>query len=233
MKATVIGNGLLATAVSKLPDSSLPTCYFASGVSNSSCCNAKEFDREERLLRQISQDLDSNTTLFYFSTCSIYDTQANSMYVAHKLRMENLVAQRGNFTIFRLPQVVGFSRNKFTLTNYIRDCILENKLMHIQKYAVRNIIDVDDVAKLVFAINNSGMHQNAVVNIANPIGTRVVDLVAMLERVLCRQALCEYSDSGSTYLIGTAVVEQFALANRIDFGSHYVENVLLKYYSLK
>ena len=232
-KAIVIGNGLLAKAVAKLPDSPVPTCYFASGVSNSSCCDSKEFDRERCLLQQTILDLNSEIILIYFSTCSIHDTQSNSLYVAHKREMEKLVAQRGNYIVFRLPQVVGFSNNRITLANYIVDCIVENRLVHIQKNAVRNIIDVDDVATLAQAIINSGLHQNSVVNIANPLGTRVVDLVAMLEIVLHRKARCDYSDSGSEYPIDTAVVEEFAGANNIDFGGHYLKSVLLKYYSLK
>ena len=120
-KSIVIGNGLLASAVAKLPDSLVPTCYFASGVSNSACCDLKEFDRERQLLLRSCKDLKSNITLAYFSTCSIYDTPVDSMYVAHKCEMEHIVAQRGNYIVFRLPQVVGLSNNRATLTNYIPD----------------------------------------------------------------------------------------------------------------
>lgn len=232
-KTLVVGNGLVATAVAKLPDSIVPVCYFASGVSNSSCCDPNEFDRERLLLQKTIAGLNSGSTFVYFSTCSIYETQSKSMYISHKIEMENIVSQRGNYIIFRLPQVVGLTDNKFTLTNYIANCIKYNKLIRVQKKAIRNIIDVEDVATLAMLIVNSCNYQNTIINIANPFYTRVVDLVAMLEVILCQKANCDFSDTGTAYPINTDIVQEFARAKRIDFGSHYVEKVLSKYYSPK
>jgi nucleoside-diphosphate-sugar epimerase len=230
-KSIVVGNGLIANALATLPESSVPVCYFASGVSNSSNRDPEEFNREYRLLKRKLQEIDGNALFVYFSSCSVYDTQSCSMYVNHKLHMESMVASSRNFIVFRLPQVVGMSKNKFTLTNYIRNSIVEGQAMKIQRNAVRSLIDIDDVATLAHAIVNSGLHDRCFVNVANPCPTRVTDLVGIFERILHRQAHFELSESGSSYFIDTTISEQYALANGISFSVHYAEDVISKYYS--
>jgi len=229
----IIGSGLLATAIKKYSPCSLSTCYFASGVANSTCTDDREFGREESLLLQTMEALSNDIKLVYFGTCSVYDSQLAeySPYVAHKLKMESLVMKHRNYIVFRLPQVVGFTQNKFTLLNYLRDCIVENRLMHIQRFAIRNLIDVDDVAKLVVTIDKSGIHDNSIVNIANPHGISVIAIVTMLEKILGSRSRYDLVNSGSEYSIDTTVVEAVADACSIDFSRYYVEHVLRKYYS--
>lgn len=227
----IVGQGLIARAMAQLPEFAVPACFFASGVSNSSNMDSKEFEREYRLLSNVLHSCDSTIHFIYFSTCSVYDIFASTKYVEHKLRIERLISQREKYLIFRLPQVVGFSNNRFTLTNYIRDCILESKVMQIQQNAFRNVIDVDDVGKLVFAIVNSGLHTNSIVNIANTSNIRVTDLVKKMESTLKQQAIVELIDAGTCYPIDTTTVGCFLASCKVDFSLSYVDNLLAKYYS--
>jgi len=234
MSEKIIGKGLIATALSDLPSTLSSVCYFASGVSNSSCVNLAEFQREELMLSKTINSIGNFVTLVYFSTCSIYDIQNGvSAYVKHKQRMEGLVARCSKFLIIRLPQVVGYSNNRFTLTNYIRDSIMHGRRMKIQRGAIRNIIDVADVVRLVGLIVNDGKFLNSTVNIANPHSISVVEIVTLMEKVIHKRALCDYIEAGSGFPIDISLIEHYSKELSIDFDNNYVEKVLFRYYAVK
>lgn len=224
---------MLAESLKMQSNSLFPVCYFASGVSNSTCVDPNQFLRERQLLLRTMSTLDSAQTLIYFSTCSVYDSQlrSTSMYIKHKLALEGLVSRRKSYLIFRLPQVVGLTSNTFTLVNYFKKCMLENKLINIQKYAVRNIIDVYDVSEIANSIVDNPIYHNSIVNIANTFSIGVVALVEMLEKILNVQARCKLLESGSAYTIDTEISDKIALDLKIDFTDDYVRKVLSKYYS--
>lgn len=234
MSNKIIGNGLIASALSDLPSTLEPLCFFASGVSNSGCIDLLEFQREELMLSKIIDSLDSSTTLVYFSTCSIYDVYSRrTPYINHKHNMEKLVEMCNKFLIIRLPQVVGYSKNRYTLTNYIRDSIINDKMMKIQKGAIRNIIDVVDVVKLSSLVIHDGKFLNCSVNIANPSSTSVEDLVGLMEKILQKRALYNYIEAEPGYIINTSIIESFLKKTNINFKDNYVEKVLSKYYGSK
>ena len=228
----IVGNGLLARAFARGFQINVPTCVFASGVSNSRCTDRGEFEREEVLLRQVIAGLVPRERIVYFSTCSIYEEGSRELtpYVIHKLRMEELVSRWENFIIIRLPQVVGFTRNSHTLTNYFRDCILGSRLLQIQLRARRSIIDVDDVAKIAFSMLEDVHSANQLMNIANPKSILALELLETMESVLGMKAVVEYVDIGSGYYIDTHASDDFALKCGIDFSDSYIRKVIEKYY---
>lgn len=230
-KPLVIGNGMIGSALAKLQERSAKVCHFASGVSNSSSCNPSEYEREKSLLRQKLLEIEEDVVFVYYSTCSIYDEKIKSMYKDHKLEMEDLVSRRKSFHIFRLPQVVGFSSNKFTLTNYFRDCIIEDRLINLQTRATRNLIDVEHVAIIADSIISSNNFTGQICNIANPINTSVVDIVTLLESALSKKSRCIHSNTGSSYSVDTSVALRHANLNGIEFNNSYARTLINKYYS--
>ena len=120
----IIGNGDIASVLTDRVD----VIYFASGVSNSSCTDWHEFQRERDLL--LKQNKFQH--LVYFSSLSIY--YVKTPYTNHKRIMENLV--KDNFatsTIVRLGNIT-WGDNPNTLINY-----LKNKIKNKEPYEVRDV----------------------------------------------------------------------------------------------
>ena len=143
----VVGNGLIARAFEKYKDSD-NVIIFDSGVSNSKEDRDTEFMREIDLLSNYSY---TPYRFIYFSTCSVDDLSLkDSKYIAHKMRMEELIKR--NFTnniIFRLPNVIGSSDNPNTSFNYFKNRIEDNLSITIEEYATRYLIDSDDLSTLL------------------------------------------------------------------------------------
>jgi nucleoside-diphosphate-sugar epimerase len=225
----IVGNGLIARAFAARYGRDAAATVFASGVSNSGETRAEAFEREERLL---AQSLAQHPALLvYFSTCSVDDPELSATpYVRHKLRMEARVRQSEGHLILRLPQVVGRTDNPATLTNYLYAHIAGGKRFAVWKNAWRNIIDIEDVAKIAGAMISDAAFRGRSVDIATPHPIRVPDLVAVYERILGVAAKCEEVDRGDRYDID--VRDAMAVAKRlgVSFDSDYVEKVVRHYY---
>ncbi len=88
--------------------------FFAAGVSNSSCTDPEQFNREK--LRLLA--MPKNLCIFYFSTISIY--YKKSPYVTHKKRMEALIRSNwNNYNIIRIGNI-DFGTNPNTFINFLR-----------------------------------------------------------------------------------------------------------------
>lgn len=224
----IIGYGLLANAFALNYANRLDIIIFASGVSNSQEQDLYAFRREELLLKE---QLSKNKKLVYFSTCSIYDPKlCNSPYVKHKLRMEALVCKSKNYSIFRLPQVIGKTKNPNTLTNFIYNKILSGEPFHIWANARRNLIDVVDVAKIADSILQSNEHSNSIINLACTFSTPTIDIVKIFESILDTKASYEVKNDGAEYTIDTRLSSKYAKELDIDFHGIYLETVIRKYY---
>jgi len=222
----VIGNGLIAKSFLGLVDDE-DFDIFAAGVSDSTSDNHTGFLREERLLLSTIQ---REKKIIYFSTCSIYDYDSiNKPYVAHKLNMEALITEHcQDYIIFRLPQVVGWTKNPHTIINYLAQQILEQKQFNLWKNAYRNLIDVEHVRDIVLASN--AYANKSIINIANPRSIAVQEIVAILEVVLKKSANFRLIDMGSHCLIDTKFTEFWSRKLNINFSEGYAESVLRKYY---
>ena len=228
----IVGNGLLAEAFyrSRLDHSNL--IIFASGVSNSKETNLFAFDRERVL---IESSFDEKKKFVYFSTCSIQDkTLKATQYVKHKIEMELLIKKHSNYKIFRLPQVVGITKNPNTLMNFLHKKIKTGESFDLLTGASRNIIDVDDVVSIAgYLLGIMYLDSNNITNIATPNSISVLKLVRVFEQALGVNARFNLIKGGGSYSIEVTEALMAASKLGIDFDEpeQYARKIVTKYYS--
>jgi UDP-2-acetamido-2,6-beta-L-arabino-hexul-4-ose reductase len=117
----IIGNGNIAKVLKDRDD----LIFFASGVSDSSCKDKNEYDREFNLLKQ----QDKNIHLVYFSNLGIY--YKNDIYTNHKIKMEDFI--RNNFTSYTIVriEVCEWVNNKTTILNVFKKKLKNNESINI------------------------------------------------------------------------------------------------------
>ena len=227
----VIGNGLLASAFKNSFEENNEFVIFAAGVSNSNETKQKAFQREKILL--LSTLNKTNKQKFvYFSTCSVKNKELiNSPYVMHKLEIEKIIQNSNvDFLIFRISQIVGKTSNLNTLTNYLNSKILSGENITIFQNAIRNLIDIEDVTKIVTYILKE-MHINKkIINIASPCYVKIIDLVNTFESILNKKSLHTLINKGNSYQIDTNLCSKVAKKIGINFDGDYLEKTIRKYY---
>src|SRR5690606_22421455 len=130
----IIGSGMLATAFGPHYSHSSSVIIYAAGVSNSTCTDPCEYERERIRLSAAINDYALADAFVYFGTCSLLDPKVKgSMYVQHKLAMEALVSCHPRYIIARLPQVAGKTNNSHTLLNFLYSHIINNKRFTLYK----------------------------------------------------------------------------------------------------
>ncbi len=229
--SVIVGSGVIARAFrSRIAD--LPgVCVYAAGVSNSGCTDAREFDREHERLSATMTQLEPHRLLVYFSTCSINDSSAqNSAYVLHKRSMEQLVAQRSRHLILRLPQLAGRTPNPHTLLNYLHARIVRSERFQVFRHAERNVIDVDDVARIVVELVREGACAETI-NVACTRNVAIVDIVRCFEDVVGHRALFDIIDAGAGYAIDTSRIQAALTRCGVSFSADYLRWTLEKYYA--
>lgn len=227
----IVGSGLIATAFVPYAAELRGACIYAAGVSNSSCADSREFDRDSERLQHALAQADAGLRFVYFSTCSVNDPWSrDSLYVAHKNRLEGLVRARGNSFVVRLPQVAGRTPNPHTLLNYLYNRIARSERFDLWRNASRNVIDVSDVASIVLDLVCNEEIGVEPVNIANSHNASLPDIVAAFEAVTGRKAIFNLLDKGGSYSIDTARIEDAVRRRGITFDEGYLLRTLGKYY---
>lgn len=227
----IIGSGLLANAL-RLPFQQRDdVCIFAAGVSNSSCTNPDEFERERtRLLAALNATADM-TAFVYFGTCSVGDAEAqHTHYVQHKVKMEQLVSQHPRALILRLPQLAGNTPNPHTLLNFLYARISRGETFSVWRNAYRNIIDVEDVATLTSLLIDDPAMRRCTLNLANPDSYPMPDIVRTMELIVGRPAIYDVLNRGYHYPIDVTVMLSILNKSDIRFDSNYLDRTLRKYY---
>jgi len=156
--AKIVGNGLIAQAFYRCPIPDKTITIFASGVSNSSCIDPEAYKREHSLLLS---ELEQCQILLYFSSFAIADPGLMSRpYFQHKAEVERVLLRSQKAVILRLPNVVGPIPNPHTFVGYLHQCLLTQKKPDLWANALRYIIWVDDVTKIVqiLAASEQPMH---------------------------------------------------------------------------
>lgn len=223
----VIGNGLIARAFDTYKENE-DVIIFASGVSDSSDLPDSEYQREVDTLMAYTH---SKKHLVYFSTTGVYDPQRkNNKYIKHKLSVEKLIEDNfEKWTIFRLPNVIGSGGNAKTMVNYFVNAIIKSEPISVQKYAVRRIMDVDDVFRFVdYAISNDSF-RNKTINLCSDSLTEVPVIVEMIEDILNTKANATVVDKGSSYDIPNDEFHQLNKVLQVKFGDDYTKEILSKY----
>jgi nucleoside-diphosphate-sugar epimerase len=145
--------------------------------------------------------------------------------------MEQVVLSRGTALVLRLPQVVGPNANPHTLIKFIADSILHRRKMRILRNARRNLLDVEDLVRIVNIIVKKQIFDFEILNIASPISFTAVQIVQAMERALELEANYEMVEGGSTYEIDITRVLNLYREFGFAFDDNYLNMVISKYYS--
>lgn len=223
----IIGKGMIARAISQL-DLQGDVVVMASGVSNSNEENEDEFAREVRLLESVLDNL-AGRKIVYFSTCSVYQKHQTA-YVRHKLRVESLIKMSNvSYVIFRLPQVVGCVSNN-TLVSYLVRKIMSGDMIFLQRYARRNLVDVEDVATaLKEYLDISKDIHGEVLDIAMPSSIPIRAIANEIGEILGKSVHAEFVETGSNYNIFPHRFLDFYSRSEIVSEPNYWRWVLRKY----
>lgn len=226
----VIGNGMVAKKF-ELYKANDQFVVFASGVSNSKNINEEAYDREKQLLENVIKE-NKEKTLVYFSTCSIYDPgEQNSKYVVHKKKIEEFIQKNVNrFYIFRVSNIVGQSGNPNTVLNFFIYHITHGINFDLWINAVRNLIDIDDMYKIVDHVLQQKIYQKQVINIANPVSYQTVEIIKAIEDLLNVKANYISIPKGTPFSIDIAQITPITKALDLHFEKNYLPNLLHKYY---
>ena len=227
----VVGHGLLGKAFSSYEDNS-NFLIFCSGVSNSTCTNTAEFQRETDLLQfHIGQS--QSQRLVYFSTCSIYDeSQQDRPYVQHKLNMERLIqTMHSNYLIVRTSNLVGKTTNPNTVLNFLFQAIQQETPFELWAHAERNLMDVQDVYRVVDYSLKHQYFTNRIIAVANPQAYPVSEIVKALELFIGKKANFTRVNKGQPFSIPLADIEKVYADLSLHFDDHYLSNLLQRYYT--
>ena len=219
----VIGNGQLAKIFINSSMNLNNVCIFASGVSNSSCIDEKQFEREKNLLIDTLKS-SSDKKIVYFSSCALSAPEyPKNDYYKHKTNMELLIKEySNNYYIFRIPQLFGDLILHKTLINFIYKSIEHNHKFNIYDEAYRYVIEINDVQRLVESyLDNDGC---ITVDLSNPYRYKVLDIVYIFEKLLNKKAHYEVVQNEDKYTLDLTSLEDFIKEKRIDinFGEEYL-----------
>lgn len=222
----IVGSGLIASCFMNY-DLGKDVTIFASGVSNSQETNRSEFLRELNLLKRW---LSNSRRLVYFSTCSVgVDSLKESPYVLHKIQMEKLVLLKPNGIVVRLPQVVGKSANKHTLTNFLATKIYNNESYDLYCGALRNLIDIGDIFTLTKYLLESDVEDN-LFSFALPFYYEVSEIVSVFEKLLNRVSKHNSKKGYATQYPKSDFVQNAIDNEIISFDADYLEATLNRHY---
>ncbi|MBK2267757.1 Rossmann-fold NAD(P)-binding domain-containing protein [Francisella philomiragia] len=223
----VVGGGQLAQAFYNYQNNEGVT-IFASGVSDSSCIEQKEFDRERKLLETILKG-NSNKKFVYFSSCALSaeDYPKNSYYT-HKIQMESTIKKLSDkYFIIRLPQLFGNLKLHNTLINYIYHAIKSNNVMSVYSDAYRYVIEIEDVRKFVDSYLANGALCSTI-DLANPYRYKILEIIEIFENLLNKKANTIIIQKKDKYILDLSKLNSYIKANNIDieFGKDYLKNKL-------
>lgn len=225
-KSTIIGSGLIANSFQQTIFKK-DVLVIAAGVSNSKEFRDSEYMREKELVQSAILNHPKHTVV-YFSTTSL-NVGSLTKYKRHKIDMELIVSTKAtSFHIFRLPQVVGLVKNT-TLISFLIESILLNRELKIERFAKRNLIDVDDVARVAAIIVNTSNQPNSIQNIASVCNIDVIDIVNELANILERSSSCQILDSGDDQSVRIDSLRKWLTEDDLIFSNSYWLRVLQKY----
>lgn len=225
----IVGKGMIANAVKKIDNENY--IFFCSGVSNSKELRDSEFEKEKTLL---SKYYCKDKCLVYFSSYFVgFDSYLKQEYYKHKLAMENLIKEKfTNYKILRLPQVVGFSKNSNTLTNYLYKSIVADMEIKVFKGVERNLIDIDDIVTLLKYINYNSLFINDTLNIISTKNFKIEKIIEELELIIGKKAIKAFEETEENsfdVIIKYEILKLYKLLN-IEFDDEYLKNLIKKYY---
>jgi nucleoside-diphosphate-sugar epimerase len=225
----VIGNGMLAKAFGSYIKNENVIIY-ASGVSNSAENSDENFQREINLLKSCIQE-NTNSLIIYFSTCSVNDDSLkDTKYVQHKKFIEDYIQKNAQkFIIFRLPIVIGHTKNNFTLFNFLKEKLSSNQDVFIQKNAYRYLVDIEDISNVLSRVIDSGEFSNSIIDVNFSKKISVLEISNIIKKELQSNSKISIVDGGGSYYVNDSQLNGFISNKKINFPETYNEEVLKKY----
>lgn len=226
---TVIGHGLLARSMAPLAISK-GCLILAAGVSNSHEERASEFEREIDVVRCAIR-AHPFARAIYFSTCSVVQDR-QTPYTRHKANMESIVAgEAASFQIYRLPQVVGVTRN-LTLVSHFVEAVLGRRQLTIQSLAKRNLLGANDVGRMVLHLVENGIDVNTVRTLVSGRSVPVLDILQVVADILSVRPQFDVVHAGEDYEFSADFVRAQFGADDAVLGEAYWQSVLTEYVPL-
>jgi len=224
----IIWNWLIWKALQRID--STEYVFFASWVSDSKTSDISQFQREIDLLNQYINP--GNKKLIYFSSCSIYDSSlSDKPYVKHKLNIESIIEHNcKNYLIVRIWNIVGSGWNAKTIMNFLHDSIINNSVIDIWNWAKRNILDVDDLVKMLelYLLRHS-LQKKENININNPDGYKILEIVKTFEKQLWKKGKYNILEKWDWISFDKEISE--TLFQELDINKDtYLYNIINKYY---
>lgn len=204
---------------------------FASGVANSKETNDGAFKREEDLLRS----LDKSKLLIYFGTCSVSDpTEQRSHYVTHKICMEYVVKyQFKKSIIFRLPIVVGNTKNPNAFFNYFKEKINSESEIEVDLLASRYLMDVDDLSDILSKIIDQYKSDDEIgqkkMTVAFNNKTMVTDIIDMMMEIIGKKSNITLTHKGCDYQFDKKEFDDYLKSINYQLPEKYTYSLLKKY----
>jgi len=231
---TIFGNGFIATNLKKL---NLNRNFFiyAAGVSNSNVKQDKVYLREIKQFNKIKKKLNSTKIFIYISSLSVENKNLkNDKYVKNKLIIENIIKKDiQNYIIIRLPQVVGKNLNKYTITNFIYSTVKSDKKFYLWRNSKRNLIDIDDVVKIIKKYLTNRPKINTIINIFNPKSVLVKNILEIFCKILNKKIIIKELKKENKN-INLAILKKSTFLPKKYYknmnNNFYIKKILNKYY---
>ena len=230
------GSGFIAENFKKIKLRKLKkVVIYAAGVSNSKSKDKKKFLKERKKIQIFLNNHNTEHLFIYISTTSVLDNYSKKdKYIRNKIIIENLIKKSlNNFLILRLPQIVGKSNNQHTLTNFIYRKILSEQRFKVWSNVKRNLIDIDDLIKIVKQIISTKLKPGNVINILNPNSIYVEEIVNIMGDIVKKNPkyiLLEYKPKKK----GNLKIQSSSKFNlnieKYFKDKNYFKNILKKYY---
>ena len=105
-----------------------------------------------------------------------------------------IVKKSKNYLIIRMPEIIGRSKNPYTLTNFFFKKITKNKKFLLFKNSKRNLLEVNDAIKNTIKIIKLYKNKNSIVNLLNKEFYTPLKIVKTFENILNKRANFEISN---------------------------------------
>lgn len=231
---TIIGDGFLAKNFSKIKTHIKKSNYliFAAGISDSKTNSKYKLKREIRIFKKFTNK-NYLKNIVYISTADINNNlKKKDLYVKNKIIIENLIKKRfKNYIILRLPQIIGNSKNKKTLINYFFQSIKKGKKILVYNNVRRNVLDIDDVIKVLKIIIFDKKMKRKTITLANRHSFQPLDLIKILEKKLNKKANIKFAKKvKQRWQINNNTSAILFKKAKVSFDKNYLYKKINKYF---
>jgi len=230
----LVGNGFIGKNLKKIKRNIINSKYiiYAAGISHSKTKSKNELNREFNSIYKFAKK-NYLKKIIYISTADVSHNLLNkSLYVKNKIRIENFIKKKfKKYIIIRLPQIIGKSKNKNTLINSFYLNIKENKDFVLIKNFKRNILDIDDVLKVIKIIIKEKKIQNKIIILSNKYSIKPMDIVKVFEKKMNKVGLYKIKKAKKQiWPLNYKKNEHYFVKAKIRFDRNYLSKSISKYY---